>query len=122
MQRVLRSAEVHAQFVAIDRLERAIESIQGSIETQGGALVVKMKASHASHQCPSLTFCRSRKQFRKQKNKIWHNLWPRLDRRMQRCRVTKMTRRGFSSVFSRDTHCSSVRASDTRFAQPAGQY
>ncbi|KAF8551185.1 hypothetical protein OG21DRAFT_1478250 [Imleria badia] len=36
------------KFVAIDRLERAIESIQGSIETQGGALVVKMKPKAVS--------------------------------------------------------------------------
>ncbi|KAF8438948.1 eukaryotic translation initiation factor 2 alpha subunit-domain-containing protein [Boletus edulis BED1] len=36
------------KFVAIDRLERAIESIQSSIETQGGALVVKMKPKAVS--------------------------------------------------------------------------
>ena len=31
------------QFVAVERLERAIESIQNTIESQGGSLVVKMK-------------------------------------------------------------------------------
>ncbi|TFK46767.1 hypothetical protein OE88DRAFT_1666977 [Heliocybe sulcata] len=33
------------KFAAVDRLDRAIDSIQGSIEEQGGALVVKMKVS-----------------------------------------------------------------------------
>ncbi|KAH0835810.1 hypothetical protein J3R83DRAFT_9668 [Lanmaoa asiatica] len=37
------------KFVAVDRLERAIESIQGSIESQGGALVVKMKVKSLIH-------------------------------------------------------------------------
>jgi len=36
------------KFVALDRLDRAIESIQGSIESQGGALVVKMKPKAVS--------------------------------------------------------------------------
>ena len=31
------------QYAAVDRLERAIESIQSTIEDQGGSLVVKMK-------------------------------------------------------------------------------
>jgi len=31
------------QYAAVERLERAIESIQNTIENQGGALVVKMK-------------------------------------------------------------------------------
>lgn len=31
------------QFAAVDRLEKAIESIQGTIEDLGGSLVVKMK-------------------------------------------------------------------------------
>lgn len=31
------------KYAAVDRLERALESIQGSIETQGGSLLVKMK-------------------------------------------------------------------------------
>jgi translation initiation factor 2 subunit 1 len=34
------------QYAAVERLERAIESIQGTIEDQGGNLVVKMKVSH----------------------------------------------------------------------------
>ncbi|KAH7906769.1 eukaryotic translation initiation factor 2 subunit alpha [Hygrophoropsis aurantiaca] len=36
------------KFAAVDRLERAIESIQNSIEEQGGALVVKMKPKAVS--------------------------------------------------------------------------
>lgn len=35
------------QIAAIDRLDRAIESIQASIEDDGGSLVVKMKVSQA---------------------------------------------------------------------------
>ena len=31
------------QYAAVERLERAIESIQSTIEEQGGALIVKMK-------------------------------------------------------------------------------
>lgn len=31
------------QYAAVERLERAIEAIQTSIEAQGGSLVVKMK-------------------------------------------------------------------------------
>lgn len=31
------------QYAAVDRLERAIESIQSTIEDQGGSLIVKMK-------------------------------------------------------------------------------
>lgn len=31
------------QYAAVDRLEKAIESIQSTIEDQGGSLVVKMK-------------------------------------------------------------------------------
>ena len=31
------------QYAAVDRLERAIETIQATIEKQGGSLVVKMK-------------------------------------------------------------------------------
>ena len=34
-----------SQFAAVDRLERAIDSIKSTIEDQGGALVVKMKVS-----------------------------------------------------------------------------
>lgn len=34
------------QYAAVDRLERAIESIQTTIEDQGGSLVVKMKVGH----------------------------------------------------------------------------
>jgi translation initiation factor 2 subunit 1 len=41
----------HAQFTAVERLERAIESIQGSIEDQGGALVVKMKVTECYLMC-----------------------------------------------------------------------
>ena len=33
------------QFAAVDRLERAIEAIQSTIEDQGGSLVIKMKVS-----------------------------------------------------------------------------
>ncbi|KAH7918643.1 eukaryotic translation initiation factor 2 subunit alpha [Leucogyrophana mollusca] len=36
------------KYAAVDRLERAIESIQGTIEEQGGALVVKMKPKAVS--------------------------------------------------------------------------
>ncbi|KAF9218823.1 hypothetical protein BS17DRAFT_719472 [Gyrodon lividus] len=36
------------KYAAVDRLERAIESIQGSIESQGGSLVVKMKPKAVS--------------------------------------------------------------------------
>ena len=34
---------IHYQFAAVDRLEKAIESIQNAIEDLGGSLVVKMK-------------------------------------------------------------------------------
>jgi len=34
---------IHYQFAAVDRLEKAIESIQNTIEDLGGSLVVKMK-------------------------------------------------------------------------------
>jgi len=36
------------KYVAVERLERAIESIQSSIESQGGSLVVKMKPKAVS--------------------------------------------------------------------------
>ncbi|KAK7682370.1 hypothetical protein QCA50_014575 [Cerrena zonata] len=36
------------KYAAVDRLERAIESIQSTIETQGGSLVVKMKPKAVS--------------------------------------------------------------------------
>ncbi|KAI6015232.1 eukaryotic translation initiation factor 2 subunit alpha [Pisolithus orientalis] len=36
------------KYAAVDRLERAIESIQASIESQGGGLIVKMKAKAVS--------------------------------------------------------------------------
>ncbi|CAL1713301.1 unnamed protein product [Somion occarium] len=36
------------KYAAVDRLERAIESIQGTIEEQGGALVVKMRPKAVS--------------------------------------------------------------------------
>jgi len=36
------------KFVAVERLERAIESIQNTIESQGGSLVVKMKPKAVS--------------------------------------------------------------------------
>jgi translation initiation factor 2 subunit 1 len=36
------------KFAAVERLERAIDSIQGTIEDQGGALVVKMKPKAVS--------------------------------------------------------------------------
>lgn len=36
------------KYAAVDRLERAIESIQNTIETQGGSLVVKMKPKAVS--------------------------------------------------------------------------
>jgi len=35
--------QIRFQFAAVDRLERAIESIQSRIEDLGGSLVVKMK-------------------------------------------------------------------------------
>jgi len=35
--------QVCFQFAAVDRLEKAIESIQNTIEDLGGSLVVKMK-------------------------------------------------------------------------------
>lgn len=42
-------AEFHElQYAAVERLERAIELIQGTIEDQGGNLVVKMKVSRRS--------------------------------------------------------------------------
>ncbi|KAH9478802.1 Eukaryotic translation initiation factor 2 subunit alpha [Psilocybe cubensis] len=36
------------KYAAVERLERAIESIQGSIEAQGGSLIVKMKPKAVS--------------------------------------------------------------------------
>ena len=38
------------QYVAVERLERAIESIQSSIESQGGSLIVKMKVMFLLYQ------------------------------------------------------------------------
>lgn len=38
------------QYVAVERLERAIESIQSTIESQGGSLVVKMKVVFLLYQ------------------------------------------------------------------------
>jgi translation initiation factor 2 subunit 1 len=35
--------QIRSQFAAVDRLEKAIESIQGAIEDLGGSLVIKMK-------------------------------------------------------------------------------
>ena len=38
------------QYVAVERLERAIESIQSTIESQGGSLIVKMKVMFLLYQ------------------------------------------------------------------------
>ena len=38
------------QYVAVERLERAIESIQSTIESQGGSLIVKMKVVFLLYQ------------------------------------------------------------------------
>jgi len=38
-----KSNPIRYQFAAVDRLEKAIESIQSAIEDLGGSLVVKMK-------------------------------------------------------------------------------
>ena len=35
--------QIRFQFAAVDRLEKAIESIQSTIEDLGGSLVIKMK-------------------------------------------------------------------------------
>ena len=35
--------QICSQFAAVDRLEKAIESIQGTIEDLGGSLIIKMK-------------------------------------------------------------------------------
>ena len=37
------SDSIRFQFAAVDRLEKAIESIQSTIEDLGGSLVIKMK-------------------------------------------------------------------------------
>ena len=44
------------QYVAVERLERAIESIQSTIEAQGGSLIVKMKVMFLLYQDFSSTF------------------------------------------------------------------
>ncbi|KAF5367569.1 hypothetical protein D9758_003794 [Tetrapyrgos nigripes] len=72
------------KYAAVDRLERAIESIQSTIEEQGGSLVVKMKAAEYS---PS-----SRKPCRRQTNKILLSSWQRQDKRMQKYLETRTTR------------------------------
>jgi len=36
------------KYVAVERLERAIEAIQSTIESQGGSLIVKMKPKAVS--------------------------------------------------------------------------
>lgn len=36
------------QFAATERLERAIDSIQNTIEEQGGAVIIKMKVSRSA--------------------------------------------------------------------------
>jgi len=65
------------KYAAIERLERAIESIQGTIEKQGGNLIVKMKPKAVSET----------------DNMISHNLWRRLVARMQRSQEMKTRRR-----------------------------
>lgn len=42
---------ISCQYAAVDRLERAIEAIQASIESQGGGLIVKMKVRLARFPC-----------------------------------------------------------------------
>ena len=46
------------QYAAVDRLERAIESIQSTIEGQGGTLIIKMKVQllHLPPCNPTHTF------------------------------------------------------------------
>jgi translation initiation factor 2 subunit 1 len=44
------------QLGAVERLERAIDSIQSSIEEQGGALVVKMRVRIIKHCFPPVRF------------------------------------------------------------------
>lgn len=39
----MKLTQIRSQFAAVDRLEKAIESIQGTIEDLGGSLVIKMK-------------------------------------------------------------------------------
>lgn len=38
-----------SQYAAVERLNRAIEAIQTTIENEGGSLIVKMKASYVPH-------------------------------------------------------------------------
>lgn len=78
------------QYAAVERLERAIESIQSTIEDQGGNLVVKMKVIQLSTSFDlSADSIFSRKRSRRQKSKIWHSSWLRLGRRTLRCRVMR---------------------------------
>ena len=39
----MKLTQICSQFAAVDRLEKAIESIQSTIEDLGGSLVIKMK-------------------------------------------------------------------------------
>jgi len=91
-----------AQYAAVERLERAIEVIQGAIEEEGGDLTVKMKVcvcffprgvgfyADASFARVSPRLCRRRR------SRIWRSSWQRLGRRMLRCRVTRMRSRSCS--------------------------
>ena len=84
------------KYAAVERLERAIESIQGTIEKQGGNLIVKMKVREPleprfkdSH---SLFFF-SQKLCRRQTSTILRNLWRKLVARMQKYQEMRMRKR-----------------------------
>ena len=89
------SSNAISQYAAVDRLERAIEVIQTTIEQDGGSLVVKMKV----HNLPfalvlhKLTLSYpSRKLSPRRKSRISPNSWPRLAARTQRFRETRKRR------------------------------
>lgn len=76
----------------MEKLERAIDSIQRTIEEDGGNLVIKMKVIlESSLVCfDHVAYIRllSRKPFPRQKSKTWLNSWPRLAKRMLKYQVT----------------------------------
>lgn len=82
----------------MDRLERAIESIQHTIENNGGSLVVKMKVRRSrcyisTRPIHVLACCISRKRSLRQKSMNSRSSWQRQGVRMRRYLGTKMTRK-----------------------------
>ena len=84
------------QYAAVERLEKAIDAIQSTIEDQGGSLTVKMKVCFMSlGRFDALTgrASHSPRRFRRPKSRTSHSSWRRRARKTPKYPATKTRRK-----------------------------